>query len=303
MISKIIHYEKYSNLQDVEFDVFKEQLYRQFKETNKQEIIVHEIEAKGTLGLVFEIEIDGVRFFAKTHKPSSFHRSNLDKEYFLLKSLYGNAIYLKKILLNLDKMNFSIILMDKLDTKSISESFDIKTEIIKGLSKKLNSCELNAYRLKYLVNSAFNYNTLFEKGIFSLEYLFKWNLISQQFSNRLAELFQHQSLVRPEEEVVCHGDLSNKNILFKGEEAFIIDWEDAISASPKYDLCYWLTFMDQRKYYNSPVFRDLIKTDPDILYLMSLILVLKGYLSVLDGSIIEHKVSVRERIEELFDYA
>ena len=103
------------------------------------------------------------------------------------------------------------------------------------------------------------------------------------------------------EHFFCHGDLSDKNIMLKDGHQIVIDWEDAMLGSNKFDLGYWLTFMNQRKYYQTREFKNFLGVEKDIFFFMVLVLLLKSYLSVLDGSISKNKVSVQERIEELYD--
>ncbi len=302
MLSKIIHHENYVNLQDIDGELLYNAVRKYFYDFKGKEINIYDGGVKGTLGVVFSIEIEGKSFFAKTHKPSVFHRNNLDKEYFLLKNIYDRELYLEKISIILLGEVYHVLIMDRLQVNNSTDSINDKIAYIES-----TLCEINKLNTVQKITShsfftpEFRFSFLYGKAISSLEYLHQHSLIKSSLCNKIHRVFDYYKTHSNWEQVLCHGDLSNPNIMVKDGLLFILDWEDAFPGSLKYDLSYWLTFMDQRKYYQHEIVKDLIKNDDEIFFYMIMVLVLKGYLSILDGSIFQHKITIHERIEEILE--
>jgi aminoglycoside phosphotransferase family enzyme len=100
-------------------------------------------------------------------------------------------------------------------------------------------------------------------------------------------------------EVICHGDLSNKNIMLLDNKPIVLDWEDCFIGVESYDLCYWLTFFDQRKYYDRDMFSESYTEPKKMVALMVLITVLKCYLSYKNGSYKTNTVTFDQRLQQI----
>jgi hypothetical protein len=99
--------------------------------------------------------------------------------------------------------------------------------------------------------------------------------------------------------IICHGDLGPENILSGRHGPIAVDWEDAFWGIEGYDFLYWLTFMRNREYCN----RDTIQRSPCGVKmsssLLTLIVLLKSYLSVISGSYTRNKVSINSRLTDI----
>lgn len=302
MISKIIHYEKYISIPDINYGVFLKELTRYYQINEDTIIQTQNKGSDGTLGVVSRIELNGKIFFIKTHRPTSFHKKNLDKEYFFLEKLYGDILDLRKIQVMVDGFQHSVIIMDELQAEDSEVSLEEKISFLDGLRKNINACsiELEPFRAE-LVRSGFNVAFLLKKALWSIDFLYKKNFISSRLKNRLKKTISSYTNTGLSECFFCHGDLGNKNIMLKNGQRIVIDWEDAMLGTEKFDLCYWLSFMSQRKYYQSEYFKKFIYDDSDTLFFIVTVLILKGYLSVIDGSIHTNKITIQDRIEEIYD--
>jgi thiamine kinase-like enzyme len=304
MISKIIHYEMYASLQDINPALYLEAISEYYLIYESKEVTIEDKEHKGTLGLSFRGEVAGQSVYIKTHKPSVFHQSNLDKEYFFLDRIYRDSLDFKKIQLLIRGIPYSAIIMEELDGYSPCSSFEQGMATLNAFRMTLNmsSSSLEPFR-ESLAKSGFCFSFLYRKAFFALDFLCRNHWIEKKMKHRLEKTFEVYSSAAFLEQHFCHGDISNKNIMLKDGQPILIDWEDAMLGSPIFDFCYWLTFMDQRKYYPANAFKEFASSNRDVLFFMAVIIVLKSYLSILDGSVSHHKVTIAERLEELYDWA
>ncbi len=102
--------------------------------------------------------------------------------------------------------------------------------------------------------------------------------------------------------VLCHGDLSNKNIIrdCKGN-LIIIDWEDVFMGPQDYDYLYWLSFFCNRKYYTKSVFEKCNSSKEIIRGIILVILVIKSALSFYNGSYLTNLITSETRINEILN--
>lgn len=301
MISKIIHYEQYSSLHDIAPDYYSDAITGYFAREGKK-IEISDSHLKGTLGVTLGGSLDGKPVFIKSHRPSAFHQYNLDKEFLFLHSIYGNSLFLRKIRLSIPGSQFSAIVMEELRGNVVFGSLEQDITTIETCLAGLEgaSSGLEPHR-KSIVQADYCFSFLFEKASFALKFLDSRGYIDKKLKHRLEHTFVNHGYEALSEQYFCHGDLSSKNIMLLGTKPILVDWEDAMLGSKIFDICYWLTFMDQRKHYNSGYFREFAAKNGDVLFYMSVILLLKGYLSVLDGSVFHNSLSIQERIEELYD--
>jgi len=99
--------------------------------------------------------------------------------------------------------------------------------------------------------------------------------------------------------VLCHGDLGPKNIMLAGNQPVAIDWEDAFWGVDGYDYLYWLTFFENRRYYDASVLghtpwgKDIERA------LLVMIILLKCVLSYKSSTHINNALSFDQRIWEV----
>lgn len=194
----------------------------------------------GTLGIFFEATIDGKRKFIKTHPLGIAYRENLEKEIRILSYLYPQ-LGIERESVVVKEVSVTFLIMDYLFPQSSSVDAADICKYISGYQKKLaeNPFEVN-YTFRDIVNA----------GSEALESLYGGKFISEGIYKKCKESIINLEDSCTNKTVLCHGDLSNVNIMCnESGELFIIDWEDALIAFPEYDFLYWLTFYAQRKYY------------------------------------------------------
>lgn len=77
-----------------------------------------------------------------------------------------------------------------------------------------------------------------------LDYLFESGLISSNENHDIFSKILGHCYNYPFTEMgsLLHGDLGPQNIKFYNDQLYLIDWDDAISGDPLYDLANWATF-------------------------------------------------------------
>lgn len=100
---------------------------------------------------------------------------------------------------------------------------------------------------------------------------------------------------------VCHGDLSDKNIMRNQRgDLVVIDWEDAFWGCPGYDYLYWLTFFNHRKYYSRQAFAVKDLSSRQSRAIVTMILILKSAISFYNGDYRSHRMSMEDRLLEIW---
>lgn len=245
----------------------------------------------GTLGVLSAWEIDGKKVIAKTHLPEEMGRRNIVKEYMILQSLYGKKIFIDKAEIEVEGVLYSVLLLEKLESpKKIICPSDIKN-LLKPLRQNTSlwyeiDCLYRAEDL--IIYSKKARDDLYAAGVLSKKLLVYMQMIEPELRSILAGQL-----------VLAHGDLSNPNILCKGDELYLMDWEDAFLCTPDYDFLYWLTFFSQQEFLaRGGVERLGIKKRRAEILMMTIVL-LKSYIAFLRGTDKNHKVSVNDRLEQL----
>ena len=141
---------------------------------------------------------------------------------------------------------------------------------------------------------------MIDYAVIALEKLYELELISK---STYSELRDRISLILCEyktlEPKVCHGDLSSKNIMKHKDRLIAIDWEDAFLGFEEYDFLYWLTFIENKHHIEKSLFGKGQMNAYFEISILSLIILLKSWLSLLDGSIKNHRISFNERLKEV----
>lgn len=256
------------------------------------DVSVERIFPGGTLGVFFQTVIDGKRLFIKTCAVDEMCRINLHKEIEIMKVLYEGALNINSFCTNNNGVQKEFMVMDFIDVKSASYEPKFVDDLIREYEVKLNIV------LPEIVN--YNSDDLYRAALTSFETLCKANQFSAEVGARC-----ESALKRLKEYdgsgTLCHGDLSNVNIMIREEDVLVLDWEDALMAYPEYDILYWLTFYSQRKYYNCHLFEDIGVKKQYGKDIMVMILLIKCYLSYRNKSYINNKLSINDRINEIIN--
>ena len=250
-------------------------------------IMIHGQIPGGTLSRVYEISSNRVL------KTQIQGKTNLFKEYCILKKLYGDIFPVSYHEILIDSEPVAYYIMPKLNLLEESACTpSLIRELVQGYQSKLESLEgigtLINYSLHELVVQAkTGLQLLKDHGILSEKmYSFCWENCIKLSECRTS--------------VLCHGDLSQKNIMQYGSLPVIIDWEDAMIGPQGYDAAYWLTFMAQRKYYRTNSLHIFSIGKEEMKEYMSVIVTLKSALSLLNQSYKAHSLSCEERMLEIF---
>jgi hypothetical protein len=243
----------------------------------------------GTLGETRIAILDGKECFLKTHRPDANCRKRLSLEVNILDRLYGREIGLDWFVLDDGRIVMTMDRMQPLEKKPEIEEIQ---KLIMDYSEKLKDFSIP--------EGIAGFEDLLCYADRGLAVLKERELLSSSLAERLkdsvgavrAELYKKRA-------VLCHGDLSNVNLMVKEGRVVVLDWEDTFMGIEGYDLIYWLTFFDQRRFYNRDAFHAaglLSSINGD---LMKTIVLLKCYLSFINESWKKNKVRFEDRILEI----
>lgn len=245
----------------------------------------------GTLGIFFKLKIENECYFVKTHRDSSMQKKNLQKELEVMQCLYGETLKIKTFVIESELGIHLFVAMKYLQKIEKEYSIEEITKIIEEYSECL--------KMRSFLNVNYDRGDLKKAAINSYEKLAKADLISRCNVKRCEDAIRRMDQYESFEKILCHGDLSNANIMQMNNKAFVIDWEDAIWAYPGYDLLYWLTFYSQRKYYSRELLKKLKIESQFGKDIMLSIIAVKSYMSYLNGSYLTNKVTIEERMNEI----
>lgn len=100
---------------------------------------------------------------------------------------------------------------------------------------------------------------------------------------------------------LCHGDLGPANLMADAHGLLAVDWEDAFWGVEGYDYLYWLTFFANRRWLGPTALGHTPWGRQGEVALMVMIVVLKSWLSVRDGSQSRHVLGIEPRLQEVLD--
>ena len=163
------------------------------------------------------------------------------------------------------------------------------------------SLKLKNFPYTDLIQEKYNFEYLLVEAIKSSFHLFDLGLINSFTYEKLKENFTLlEDIVGHFNPIICHGDLSPKNIMENDKGNIIaIDWEDAFWCFEGYDYLYWLTFYGNRKYYSNAILGHTVWTKKQEVAIMTLVIVLKCELSFRMKNYHTNKLTFDERISEI----
>jgi fructosamine-3-kinase len=248
----------------------------------------------GTLGVCFWVKWNGNIFFLKTHYTGERFLKTMEQQIDILDMLYGKELSVNKFYLNVEGNKYCFLLMDWLESPAAAPRLWQIERLIAFFNAKFESEKLRKKRMH-------SFNEILKEGSKALAALYKAGLINNNNYKRCLTCHQVLALESASKKpCICHGDLSNKNIMAKNDVLYLLDWEDAFIGIEGYDLCYWLTFFDQRKLYSKYLFSD-IGIDKYIgISLMATIVIIKSYISYLNNNYRNNLLSFDNRLEEIF---
>ncbi|MGG1553517.1 phosphotransferase [Paenibacillus ferrarius] len=295
MLSKLLHFDMPDLGSEPNLNLVRSLLTNDLKQSF-QNVKLYGCKPGGTLGVFFHAEINEERRFIKTHLPGQMYQNNLIKEIEILKILYSDCLHIERRDLKIQSENYTFLIMDNLRSLDDNPSIEIIRTLINQygdkLKEKLN--ELDKH------DGMYTFHHVYHTGLNALELLLKGQLVEPSVGIECEKLIRSLSVLTEQtDKVICHGDLSNKNIMLLENKPIVLDWEDCFLGVESYDLSYWLTFFDQRKYYDRELFSQFFVEPRRNVSLMLLITVLKCYLSYKNGSYKTNNVTFSQRLQQI----
>lgn len=250
----------------------------------------------GTLGITFLCNgLKEFPIFLKTHLSNTIYKTALRKEFQIMKSVYGEEMFLEYLSIPAENSTESIfLLMDYLKPGCNMSKEDI-TEII-GQYSNHDTLQFNGKGMydiqELLIEAKKSLCDLDEKGFYSANIV----KIAQILLNEL------ESYLVSSTRIICHGDLADKNIMLTSDnKKILLDWEDAFWGVDGYDYLYWLTFFSHRKFYNDSEIFELPGLLPEIAAgILTLIVLIKNAISYYSGKYMNNTLSMNDRLKEIY---
>lgn len=275
------------------------------------DVTMPELLPGGTLGVLFRLFVDGRKKFAKTHQPGEIYRENLVKEIKVMSLICEDRgeiengknrtngenrkkqIELEEVRILANGIWYVFLVMDELFPCAVPLPPQKIRACIQDYGQKL--CQSG-------MNVSYSFTQILEAGKESLDILEAEGFLTRDCYCRCAESLERMEAYSwKEHQIICHGDLSNVNVMQNAEgQLVVIDWEDALLAFEEYDFLYWLTFFSQRNYYTQELLRSCgigLEWGTD---LMVLITIIKSRMSYWNGSYVKNQISYQDRIYEIY---
>ena len=254
-----------------------------------QSLSVTHIEPGGTLGVFFTVQTGQTCYFIKTHRPTNQYRAALIKEARLTRFLYGNTFNAELSEIKVNDECYAIFLNDFLMPSP-------QKTTLPEINTLLEKIRVASPPQELVPRTSAVYTKFLETADQALTELPLAGLLSAKIARACAD---HMTLITDAPcDRLCHGDLSNKNIMCKNETLVIIDWEDAFWGPAGFDMANWLTFFDQRKYYTDGFPQTLSEKCRSF---MLMCVLLKSWISYKNKSYFNNSLSFNERLGEILN--
>ncbi len=237
---------------------------------------------------IWKVLIEQKYFYLKVENSSKNAESLLELEYRILSSLYS---FLEVKFIDID--DFIFLLIPELSQNKYPD--------YRKLFSFLGTLNSNSHTISGLIPEQRSFLILLEKSESSLDFFSSRKLIHSNWIKDLGEAIQalkEHYLRSPK--IICHGDVSSKNIYNFHDSLILLDWEDCFWGYEGFDYIYWLTFMNnmdqlkQSSLEKIPLDASLIRAS----YL--LIVLLKEFLHF-DNQEGRNRITLEKRLS-LFDF-
>lgn len=251
--------------------------------------LVEPIKTRGTSGLFFQAETSSGRKFLKTGLDEE-GRPNLVKEAALLGALQRDGFEVVLFDLRSGSKTFSFLEMPYLEASAFAgDPFAVRRMI-----------ECDYHRIANVSATTINYSSddLLSFAELAMEALVDCGKLVPELLPIVRRALERFAFYGQGTRQICHGDLGPENIVMYKGALLALDWEDALMAFPGYDMAYYLTFFINRKQYN-PGLLERVGLDRQFgKDVMTVVTLLKAYLSHLQGVDGGYRLSVSDRIRE-----
>jgi hypothetical protein len=288
MLSKYYYYSKNKTIERVH-DSEALKLRHYLSDLGYSEVETEIAQFSSTLGVFYSLKLDGKEYIAKTHLPGDVYYDNLIKEYEIFHLLYADIMKITLIELECEKNAY--IIMDVLSPIDRKISMEIARSLLEEINQKISEDKIHSVR--------YDLGEILSQTLLCTEKMAQKMILSKEIAEKSKEYLHILQKLLLEPRILCHGDLSNKNIMMCQGEYVFIDWEDALWGVQDYDYCYWLTFLDQRKYYGQEPLRGNHHNVEESKALMLMIVLMKCWISVCNGQVGINKITFDERINEI----
>jgi thiamine kinase-like enzyme len=248
LLSKINYYSLHTDfdLKKAKVNVPTLELYKYFLTQGSKLENIEQL-TKGTLGLSYLAKINGTPIFLKTHIDTIESRENILKEIAIYKNYYSST--LNFININI-KSNKKKEIQSWLCMNILHQNFNtIQPELVLNIID--NFPHINIIQKSELQFLLHNFDLLICEGFKALALLKDKKYISKDNVSIITKLLKKiEYSYEYFEMVLCHGDLGPQNLMQYDNQYIAIDWEDAFYGPKGYDYLYWLTFFNNRRFYN-----------------------------------------------------
>lgn len=289
MISKIFRYETQFNSIDYSPEEIISKIISFYKLSNMELVFLHKFNI-GTVDFAYKVRLNSREYFLKAVWGSEMLQERMKIEHSVMKSLYGQKLELRYN--EITDIPYACFLVLEL-----LENYDNIIHI-KQIQNLILEFKYNVDVINILKNTKYDYNYIFEKSVQALDCLSNFNYITTKTKCKITSLLS-KNYYKSHCEYVCHGDLSNNNILLHNNKLLLIDWEDAILAHENYDITYWLTFISQRKLLKVETLKKYNLLNKGSYQTFLVIILLKEYLSYINNTIDNNAIGTQERLYQI----
>lgn len=248
----------------------------------------------GTLGVCFSACLNGVPRFFKTHAlPSGF--VTLQREAAFL-WVTATDITDAHLLQSTDSKNERVWL----HTKFLKHCAPLRPPEVLALIDGYDERLKRHPELANLVPTSHSIGHLLSEADSALDFMIENNVLSPLVIEKTSSVIEQlKSVCACLPLQLCHGDLGPANIMINDSSFVALDWEDVFWGVAGYDYLYWLTFFSNRKWLSRDVLGHTALDRQTEIGLMLIIILLKSWMSVLNGSCTQNAISIDDRLSQV----
>ncbi|CAJ48859.1 putative O antigen biosynthesis protein, partial [Bordetella avium 197N] len=250
----------------------------------------------GTLGVGFKANLNGQARFFKTHAlPSGRLTLKREAEFLKVTALAQTDPQLVHRVQGSSERTW-------LHTRLLSPCASPSPPSVRALIAEYEAQLRKHPELAGVVPASDSIHELLARATPALDFLAGANLLSPLVTDTArAALDRLQGISADLSLQLCHGDLGPANIMSDGGSLVALDWEDAFWGIAGYDYLYWLTFFQNRKWLSKAALGHTPLEPSQEIALMALILLLKSWMSVRNGSYLCNTLTIEQRLLEVFN--